>query len=117
MTAAVRTRIIGGAYVASSSLAPLVGPAVERQQQRHELASEGRQGVGAAALLDDARVDELLEPLAEHARGDLAALDLPERARIVPQLPQHAQRPAATEQVEEGRDRALGMCFDFRSMT
>ena len=71
-----------------------------------ELTAGGRESVHAVALLDDAGVAELAQTLGEdRGRHFLAARpQLGVAQRVVAQLPEHAQRPAAAEEVEEARD-------------
>src|SRR4029078_5884631 len=85
---------------------PALRPVVERAQLVEQLAAGGRQRVAGVRLLDDAPRDELAQAGGEDRGGDLVAAlaQAPVGDRVVAQLPQHAQRPAAAEEVEQVGD-------------
>src|ERR1700675_3687976 len=88
---------------------PALRPLDEGQEDRQELAPERREPVALAVReIDEPALSQLPQALVEHGGADAVAglLEPPERQARVPQLPDHAQRPAPAQQVDEGHDRA-----------
>ena len=86
---------------------PAPRPRVERREGLEQPAPLVRQPEALARALGDPRLAQLAQALVEHAGGHPVAgrLQVAERQRLAPELPDDAQRPAAAEQVEQGHDR------------
>ena len=86
---------------------PALRPALERPERRDEVETGGSQAVTLVGEIDDARLAELAQARVEDRGRRIAAagLQLTEGRASGAQLPQHAQGPAAAEQVEDGHDR------------
>src|SRR5580693_303514 len=86
---------------------PALGPGLHGRIDLHQPASLAGESVAAALALDRPRGAQLGEALVEHRGADRPAtlLQLAKRERAFAQLPDHAQRPAPAEQVEQRHDR------------
>ncbi|CAG7647509.1 conserved hypothetical protein [Actinacidiphila bryophytorum] len=98
-------------FFAGQRRRPLAGPPHQRAQCLVGAAAELREAVGGVRLLlDDARVEEFGEALAQDAGGHAVAalLEGAEAEGVLAQLPDDAQVPPAAEEVERGHHRAAG---------
>src|ERR1700755_300427 len=92
-------------------LRPILRPGVQRQEQLEQTLALLREAVAVLAERDDVGLAQLREPGVQHGRRGAAALAQRAEAQAAPvaQLPDHAQRPAPPEQVEQRHAGAAGL--------
>src|SRR6516225_6073808 len=95
----------------ASASGPLFRPIVQRHEAVEQVLAFGREAVARFGFVrDDARLAQLLEPGVEDARTCLARRQqfAESEVPLLAQFPEHAQRPAPPEEIEQRHDRPAG---------